>query len=569
MHDLVIRNGKIIDGSGFPAFIGDIGIDGEKITWVGGKAEAGRKEIDASGFIVTPGWVDIHTHYDAQVTWDPYLSPSSWHGVTTVVMGNCGVGFAPARPDKHDWLIDLMEGVEDIPGTAMHEGIKWGWESFPEYMNAIEKIPHAIDFGVLVPHGPVRAYVMSDRGAKNEDATAEDIGKMHDIVRESLEAGALGFSTSRTMIHRSKSGELVPGTFANEQEIFGIGRALKGIKDSVFQMTANHIGMDKEFDWMRRLAAEMDCTVTFNLLQTDENPHLWQKLLKLSEETAEQGIKVFPQVAGRPAGILMSWEGTAHPFLFYPTYQSIAALPFPERLEKLRSPEIKSKILSETPVDMGDFANFITRGFHKMFPLDENPDYEPSPDKSFMAVAQKVGKAPAELAYDYLLRNEGKAIIYFPIFNYSHNDISHLREMFLHPQSFISLGDGGAHCGAICDASIPTFMLTHWVRDRQRGDKLPLEFVVKLQTKDTSTLYGLNDRGLIAPGMKADINVIDFDNLRLYAPEMVYDLPAEGRRLIQKVDGYKATVVSGQVILENSEPTGVMPGKLLRGSTQV
>jgi N-acyl-D-amino-acid deacylase len=568
MHDLVIRNGKIIDGTGSPSYIGSIAVDGNKITSVGPEAGPGKKEIDAAGHIITPGWVDIHTHYDAQASWDPYLSPSSWHGVTTVVMGNCGVGFAPAKPDKHDYLIDLMEGVEDIPGTAMHEGIKWGWETFPQFLNAIESVPHAIDYAALIPHGAVRVYVMGERGAHNEPATDEDIKQMADIVRDGLQAGAVGFSTSRTMIHRAKDGEVMPGTYADEKELFGIGNALKGVENSVFQMTANHITMDVEFEWMRKLSAQTGCTVTFNLLQTDESPHLWKKLLKLTEETAAEGLKVFSQVAGRPAGILMSWEGTANPFLSYPAYQEIAALPFPERYEKLKDPETKEKILNGQPEDMGPFANFILSSFHKMYPLGENPDYEPDPEKSITAVAARTGKKTTEIAYDMLMENEGRAMIYFPIFNYSHNDMDHLREMFEHPQSIISLGDGGAHCGVICDSSIPTFMLTHWARDRKRGEKFPIEFVVKLQTSDTANLYGFNDRGVLAPGMKADINIIDFENLHLYAPEMVYDLPADGRRLIQRVKGYKATIASGQVIFENGVATGALPGKLIRNGSR-
>ncbi|MFN8674178.1 MAG: amidohydrolase family protein [Candidatus Sericytochromatia bacterium] len=564
MMDLVIKNGKIYDGNGGAPFTANISIKNGKIEYIGENLDEAKEIIDASNFIVTPGWVDIHTHYDAQVTWDPYLSPSSWHGVTTVVMGNCGVGFAPVKPEKHDWLIDLMEGVEDIPGSAMVEGIQWEWESFPEYIKSIENKKTAVDFAVLVPHGPVRYYVMGERGAKNESATEEDIKKMYEIVKEGLDSGALGFSTSRTMIHRSKSGELVPGTFADENELFGIGKALEGEKYKVFQMTSNHIDMDKEFPWMKKMAEKYACTVTFNLLQTDQAPDMWKKLLALASETEKEGLRVLAQIAGRPSGVLMTWEGTAHPFLSYPTYQKIAHLPFPERLEKLKDPEIRKQILSEEPLDMGDFANFITRGFHKMYKLENNPDYEPSDEMNFINLAKKAGKSCPEFAYDYLMENNGRAIIYFPIFNYSNKNVDHLIEMFEHSQAFLSLGDGGAHCGAICDSSIPTFMLTHWSKERTRGKKLPLEQVVKIQTKDTASVYGLFDRGEIKVGLKADLNIIDFDKLSLKTPEMVHDLPANGRRFIQKAEGYKYTIVSGEIIMKDGNYTNNLPGKLIK-----
>lgn len=569
MHDLVIINAKIVDGTGEKSFSGDISINNGLISQVG-KLDSylSKNTIDAKGHIVTPGFVDIHTHYDAQVTWDPYITPSSWHGVSTIVMGNCGVGFAPAKPDKHDWLIDLMEGVEDIPGSAMTEGIKWGWETFPEYLDYIDRQKRVLDIGALIPHGAVRAYVMGERGAKNESANTDDIKKMSEIVLDGLKAGALGFSTSRTLIHKSKDGEYVPGTFAEENELFGIGKTLSEVNHAVFQMTSNHIDMDKEFVWMKKLAQEIDRNVMFNLVQTDERPELWKDMLKMTEEAQQEGIKVIAQVAGRPAGVLMGWQTTVHPFVGYPSYQALLNLPVKERLEKLSDPEVKNKIINDTAIDLGDFGNFITKSFNKMFPLnsDSEPDYEPVIEKNLLNLAKSKNLSPQEIAYDLMLENDGQSLIYFPLFNYSNFNLDQIREMLLHTGSCISLGDGGAHCGAVCDASIPTFMITYWVKNRNRGERLDLEFVVKKQSYDTAKAYGMNDRGLIKSGMKADINIIDLENLKLLAPEMVFDLPAQGRRLIQKAEGYLYNIVNGEITFQNGEPTGNMPGKLIRGN---
>jgi N-acyl-D-aspartate/D-glutamate deacylase len=517
--------------------------------------------------------VDIHTHYDGQATWDPYLTPSSWHGVTTLVMGNCGVGFAPARRDRHDWLIGLMEGVEDIPGTALAEGIDWQWESFPEYLDALARTPRVLDVGTQLAHGAVRAYVMGDRGARNESATPEDVAAMAQITEEALHAGALGFSTSRTLVHRAVDGEPVPGTFAAEDELFGIGRALARAGRGVFELApAGIAGEDlaapeKEMLWMRRLAAATGRPVTFALVQHDMDPDQYRRLLELSREGAAEGAPVVPQVAGRPTGILMGWETTAHPFVEHETYKAIVGLPFRERLARLRDPALRAAMIAEMPQYSELLVAFIAGSFHKLFPLGDPPDYEPAPELSVAATAARLGKPPAEIAYDLMMQADGRALLYFPIFNYSHGNLDSTREMLLHPRAALGLGDGGAHCGTICDSGTPTYMLTHWVRDRSRGERLPLEWVVKRQTADTARLYGLGDRGLIAAGMKADLNVIDFERLRQRPPRVVYDLPASGRRLVQEVEGYVATIVSGELTFSNGEPTGALPGRLLRGAT--
>lgn len=568
MHDLVIRNGTVVDGSGGKPIKGDVAIDGGLISKIGSNIGLGTKEIDASGKIVTPGFVDIHTHYDGQLTWDPYLSPSSGHGVTTVIVGNCGVGFAPAKPDEHDWLIDLMEGVEDIPGAALSEGIQWDWESFPEYMDSIERKSYAVDIGTQVPHGPLRAYVMGERGTANEEATAEDIQAMAELVRESLTAGALGFSTSRVLIHKSKSGELVPGTFASKEELFGLGGALRDAGHGLFQMTSIHEHVQSEFDWIEELAREMGCAMQFNLQQADKDPDQWKSVLKKVETAQDEGLKIYAGMAGRPAGMLYSWRSSLHPFVGYPSFMEITDLPFEEQLEHLQNPEFRRKILSEVPRDMGSQVNFLTKSFHKFYRLSNPPVYEPEPNTSVTAIAEATGRNQVEVLYDMMMENDGTALVYFPVYNYSNKNFDHLYELMQSEATVLSLGDGGAHCGFISDASLPTYMLTHWVRDRDRGPRLPLEFVVHQQTRKAASVYGLNDRGLIAPGYIADLNIIDLDNVHLHAPYFTNDLPAQGRRLMQKADGYVATIKSGEVVMENGKPTGSLPGGLIRGPQQ-
>ena len=568
MHDLVIRGGTVVDGTGAPAQQADVAIDGDRITAVGTDIGPGQREIDATGQLVTPGWVDIHTHYDGQVTWDTHLTPSGWNGVTTVVMGNCGVGFAPVRPGKQEFLIQLMEGVEDIPGTALAEGIRWEWETFPEYLDAVERMPRAIDVGAQVPHGAVRAYVMGERGARNEKANPEDIVAMAKVVKEGLEAGALGFSTSRTILHRAKDGELVPGTRAEDDEVLGIGRMLGEVGHGVFEVASDLAPEGKELAWMSQLSKETGRPVTFACLQNPIEPEQWRRLLKIVEQDAAEGGRLTPQVAQRPAGLLLSFESTAHPFMFHPGYAELAALPPVERRAKLAEPEVRAQILEHPPVIPDGLpapATLLTNGFHMMYPLGDPPDYEPGPEQSVAAIAEREGRKPEEVAYDLMLEKDGRGILYLPLLGYANGDLDAIREMMLHPKSVFGLSDGGAHCGLICDASMPTFLLTHWVRDRDRGERIGLEEIVERQTRRTASFYGMEDRGVLEPGMKADVNVIDFERLHIHAPEMVYDLPAEGKRLIQKVEGYRFTIVSGEVIYEDGKPTGALPGKLVRG----
>jgi N-acyl-D-amino-acid deacylase len=573
MHDLVIRGGTVVDGSGQAPRRADVILDGDRVTAVAVEPETEAREvIDATDRIVTPGFVDVHTHYDGQITWDPLLTPSCWHGVTTVVMGNCGVGFAPARVDRRNWLIGLMEGVEDIPGSALSAGIQWAWESFPEFLDALESVPKAIDVGTQVPHGPIRAYVMADRGARNEPATPEDIGAMARLVREGIEAGALGFSTSRTIAHRAIDGEPVPGTFAATDELFGIGMALAEAGAGVFELApAGVLGEDlaapdREMAWMRALADRTGRPVTYALLQHDLVPDDWKRLLDLAGDAASEGIPLRPQVAGRPLGLLIGLQ-TFHPLTGRRAYRALAGLPLDELVAELRRPAVREAILSEQAEQDGYGGTaFIQLGLDRMFPLGNPPDYEPAFDDSVAARAKQECRDEWEFFYDLLLQRNGRELLMRPLLGYS--DFSHepIRQMLLHPTSALGLGDGGAHVGAICDASTPTYMLTHWVRDRSRGPRLPLEWVVRKMTAETARLYGLEDRGVLTAGKKADVNVIDMDRLQLHPPEMVHDLPGGARRLLQTASGYDATIVSGQVVMRNGMDTGARPGALVRGS---
>jgi N-acyl-D-aspartate/D-glutamate deacylase len=574
MHDLVIEGGTLVDGSGGPPREADVAIDGARIAAVGRGLGPARERIDARGQVVTPGWVDIHTHYDGQATWDPLLTPSSWHGVTTLVMGNCGVGFAPVRPGQEDFLIGLMEGVEDIPGTALAEGIQWGWEGFPEYLDVLEARSHVLDVGAQVAHGPVRAYVMGERGARNEPATPDDVAQMAALVKQALEAGALGFSTSRTLVHRAVDGEPVPGTFAAEDELFGIGRVLGEVGHGVFELApAGVMGEDlaapeKEVDWMRRLSAQIGRPVSFALSQHDVDKEQFRHILARCREANAGGARLVPQVGSRPTMLLIGHQ-TFHPFSNRPTYKQLESLPLPERVARLRDPAVRRRILDEKnePTDprLAVVMALIEQGLHRVFPLGDPPDYEPPPETSIRARAQREGRDAFEVLYDAMLELDGRQLLMLALLSYCDGDLEALRAMLQHPDSVFGLGDGGAHCGAICDASMTTFLLSHWARDRQRGPRLPLEWVVRKMTRDTASLYGLRDRGLVAPGFKADLNVIDAGRVQLALPEVVHDLPGGARRLVQRARGYTATLVSGVVTWREGEQTGALPGRLVRG----
>lgn len=571
MADLVIRDAHLVDGTGAPARPADVVVEGDRIVEVVGAGEASTahavRVIAAEGRLVTPGWVDVHTHYDAQVTWDPFVTPSSWHGVTTVVMGNCGVGFAPAAPDRHDWLIQLMEGVEDIPGSAMTEGITWEWTSFPEYLDAVGATPKALDVGAQIAHGPLRAFVMGDRGADNEPATEADRAAMADLVEEALRAGALGFSTSRTPLHKSAEGELVPGTHADADELLAIGDALARAGHGVFQFAPDHARVPvEEWPWMEALARRTGRTVSVNLNQPDQDPDVWRRVLGLLEGADAEGLPIVAQVAGRSIGILYCLHGSVHPLLFHPAYAEVADLPMVERLVALAEPERRRRLIHEVPDDGGFFQRVVLDKAGRMWPVDgPDIDYEPSSDTSVAAVATARGVPVMEVLVDQLTGDDGNGMVYAPFFNYSYGDLSMTYEATLHPRTRLGLSDAGAHCGAICDGGTPTFMLTHWARDRRRGPTIPLEHIVHRQTQQTAELYGLGDRGVVAPGRRADLNLIDFDALGFGLPRMAFDLPAGGRRLVQRAQGYDATFVAGVQTLDHDEPTGELPGRLLRG----
>ncbi len=568
MHDMVIRGGTIVDGTGAPAFTGDIAIDGGRITAVGTITAKGREEIDAAGLHVTPGFVDIHTHYDGQATWDSEMAPSSWHGVTTVVMGNCGVGFAPAKPDKHDWLIGLMEGVEDIPGTALAEGMTWNWETFPEYMDALAERPRTIDVATHVPHGAVRAYVMGERGARNEAPTEHEIAQMSAIVEDGLRSGALGFSTSRTVLHKSIDGEVVPGTTATKEELIGIGRAVARAGHGVFEMASDLRREWDEFGWMGALSQETGLPVTFAMLQSIAKELPWQEQMAETAKWNAKGANIVAQIALRGNGILMAWRGTVHPFKFKPSWAEIDKAPWAEQWAKISDPEWKARLLAEADVipqsDVQALLYAVAQGFGLHYEMGPDFDYEPTQAQTIAARAAAAGISPAEYSYDLMTANDGTGFIYFPILNYADGNLDFVEGLLQRDDVVISLSDGGAHCGTICDAASPTFLLQHWVRDRKRGT-VSIENAIKRQCSDTARLYGMNDRGQLQPGMLADINLIDMKALKLGAPWMAFDLPAGGKRLLQKAEGYVATIKNGVVTFRHGEMTGALPGTLVRG----
>ena len=565
MYDLIIKNGTVYDGTGRKPFFADVAIKGNKIVAIGELEESSKEVIDAKGKIVAPGFVDIHTHYDGQVTWDPYLRPSTYHGVTTVVMGNCGVGFSPCKPEERDWLISLMEGVEDIPGTALHEGINWQWESFPEYLDTLEDKPLAIDVGTQIPHGAVRAYVMGQRGIDREEASQEEIEQMSQIVKEAIEAGAFGFSTSRTEKHKDSSGALTPSITAHKNELVSIAKSLGEIKSGVLQGISDFYDFETEFNIFKEMSESSGRPISITVEQMDQRPDWWHQLLDGIEEAQGEGINMYGQVPPRATGINMGLTATLNPFTFYPSFYELSKQSLEEKVAAMKDPAFKEKLLSEDPVSIGNpLVDEITQSFNKMFRLGEPANYEPEPDASFEAIAKKQNISPQEVAYDCLLEKEGKALIYHPLFNYLPGNLDYVERMLNHPYSISGLGDAGAHCGAISDASFPTTLIQHWGRDRKRGKKIPLEKLISMQTLETSRLLGITDRGVLKEGYKADINVIDFENLTLHEPEVLHDLPAGGRRLVQRASGYEYTIVSGQIAFKDGESTGALNGRLIR-----
>ena len=567
MLDLIIKNGDIVDGTGSKAFKGDLGILNGTIVKIGEISDEAKNIIDASGSHVIPGFVDIHTHYDGQVTWSEELTPSSNHGVTTAVMGNCGVGFAPCRPEDKERLISLMEGVEDIPHPVLSEGLPWNWETFPEYLDSLSERQYDIDFAAQVPHGPLRVYVMGDRGANRETATPEDIEKMADLTSEAVKAGALGFSTSRTLNHQTAEGQPTPTLTAELDEMVGIAKGVQAAGSGVMQVVTDFKGNDNEFELLKEMAKQSGRPLSVSVAQHHRVTDGWRNILRTIERANSEGVKLAAQVCGRPIGVLFGLELTNNPFSAHPSFIEIKDLPLDEKLFKLRDEQFRKRLLAEAPkVENNPFLRQAHARYHDMYVMQENPDYEPPPSESIASQAMELGLNPLELCLDILTRGEGKDMIYYAFLNYGESSLDPAKEMMEHPNTILGLGDGGAHCGSICDGSFTTHMLTHWTRDRKRGEKLELPWVIKAHCRDTAQAVGLNDRGILAPGYKADINIVDLKKMQLRKPEVHFDLPAGGRRLMQYADGYVATIVNGVPIYLDGESTGARPGRLVRGS---
>lgn len=569
MFDLVVRNACIVDGTGEDRRTGDVAIQDGQFVEVGGKAGAGKREINADGAMLTPGWVDIHTHYDGQATWDPLLKPSSIHGVTTLVFGNCGVGFAPARPEHRDALIELMEGVEDIPGSALVEGLEWDWETFPEYLDALERRDRVLDIGAQMPHHALRVYTMGERAIRHERAAAADIEMMAKLTEEALRAGAFGFTTSRTDQHKTVAGEMVPGRYSEAEELMGIGRALGAAQSGAFGMISDFEDEAAEFQWLTEIGRESGRPVWFLLTDRASDPNRFRRLLDGVKQARDDGAALYAQVAGRPIGLILGLHSSLNPFSIRPAFGELENLSFEDRLARLRSPETRNAILNSEVAEellrvLPPLTQQIATRWDRLYLLGDPPNYEPEAERSVAAIAEREGRSPAEVAYDHLVGGDGSQSFFFPVTGYVTGDHEPIREMMTDPVTVLGLSDGGAHCGLICDASLPTFMLTHWVRDRSRGERLPLEWVVKRLTSDTAQFFGFADRGVVAPGMRADFNLLDFDGMKLHAPRIIYDLPAGGKRLMQQADGYLRTFARGVETFTQGEETGALPGKLVR-----
>jgi N-acyl-D-aspartate/D-glutamate deacylase len=562
-YDLVIRGGRVVDGSGGPAFDGDVAVKDGKIAAVGVVAGAGAEEIDAEGRIVTPGFVDIHTHYDGQATWDGRMQPSSWHGVTTVVMGNCGVGFAPCREGDHDRLIRLMEGVEDIPFPVLAQGLPWTWESYPDYLDALAERRFDVDIGSQLPHAALRVFVMGQRGADREPATARDNAAMSEMARAAMEAGALGFGTSRTLNHRASDGAPIATLTAGEDELTAIAMGMAAAGRGVLQVVSDFTDPQVEFAMLRRIVERSGRPLSFTLAQGPLQPHAYKTLLQALEDAVAAGLPMKAQVAARPVGVLLGLELTVNPFTHYPLYREIASLSLAERVARLSDPAFRERLFAQPPE--GGVRGF-GGAWGRMHLMADPPDYEPTAQTTVTAQAQARGTSPEAVALDHMLGAEGRGMLYVPFLNYAEGSLDAVREMIVHADSLPGLSDGGAHVGMICDGSFPTSMITHWTRDRTRGAKVGLEAVVRMQTLDTARAVGLHDRGIIAPGYRADLNVIDYEGLTLHAPKVAYDLPGGGRRLTQRASGYVATVVAGEITYRDGTPTKALPGRLLRGA---
>lgn len=565
--DVVIRGGKVVDGTGSPERTADVAIVGDRIVEVGRVEQRGRREIHADGALVAPGWVDVHTHYDGQATWDTQLAPSSLHGVTTVVMGNCGVGFAPVHDHDHQRLIELMEGVEDIPGAALNEGLQWGWNDFAGYLDAVASVPHDIDVAAQLPHGALRLFVMGERGANREAATTDEIEQMASIAEEAIRVGALGFTTSRTLNHRTSRGEPTPTLTAARDELVGIARGVGRAHSGVLQLVSDFRDIDEEFGNLRAMAEASGRPASFSLIQNPFDPDSFRDLLERMAQAEEDGLTIRGQVATRAIGLLLGLQCTLNPLMANPVYGEIAVLELRERVAVMRDPRFKARLLDADAGqrDTSKLGGGVIRLFENMFLLADPPDYEPARDQNLVSLARRANRDPLEFVYDALLEDEGRSFLYLPALNFAAGNLDAVREMLLDERTIPGLGDGGAHVGTICDGSFPTTLLTHWCRDRD-GERLTAPFVVKAQCHDTAIAVGLADRGVVAPGYKADLNVIDFDGLRLASPEMHFDLPAGGRRLLQRADGYLHTIVSGREVYENGTPTGESPGQLVRGA---